>query len=237
MEQTQTMDRHSQARQHGAAYLLTLRVFQLEIKQYWRKRGDTLKALGLNIQIILLFALLYGPAPERLSELALGAFLLAIIFAINLNSEQFLHDEARSGALEQWLFYSLSPYFLVLAKIVAFWVVSTLPLLLMLPLFYLLLYAPSEQIWLWLRVLLLLSPTLVCLAALASALSLGLKARAFFIQLIALPLSVPVLIMALQIITDPTNALFYSLILAAFVLLALALSPLLILAILRATLP
>ena len=209
----------------------------MEIRQYWRRRGDTFKALGLSLQIILLFALLYGPSAAKLSELALGAFLLAAILSINLNSEQFLSAEARSGALEQWLFYSISPYFLLLAKIIAFWVVSALPLLVMLPLFYLLLYAPSEQIWSWLRVLLLLSPTLVCLAALSAALSLGLRSRAFLIQLIAMPLSIPALIMALQSIAEPASAYFYSLILAALLLVTLALTPLLIMLVLRATLP
>ena len=209
----------------------------MEIRQYWRRRGDTFKALGLSLQIILLFALLYGPSADRLSELALGAFLLAAVFSINLNSEQFLSAEAGSGALEQWLFYSISPYFLLLAKIIAFWVVSALPLLLMLPLFYLLLSAPSEQIWSWLRVLLLLSPVLVCLAALSAALSLGLRSRAFLIQLIAMPLSIPALIMALQSIVEPASAYFYSLILAALLLVTLALTPLLIMLVLRATLP
>ena len=230
------MDRHSQAREFGAIFAFAFHAFLLEVKQYWRNRSDALKALGLSLQIILLFALLYGPAAEQLGPLASGACLLAVILAINFNAEQFLAEEARSGALEQWLFYSVSPYFLALAKIVAFWLASVAPLLLILPLFTLLLAGSSAEMWLLIQALLLISPTLCCLAALAAALSLSLSNRVFFIQLIAMPLSIPLLIFALQIINDPSNISFYLLTLASILLLALALAPALLLAILRATL-
>ena len=183
----------------------------------------------------MLFVLLYGPEPVQLQPLATGAVLLALVFALNLNAEQFLAAETRSGALEQWLFYSLSPYFLLLAKLLAFCLVSCLPLLLALPVFALLLAVELEialvnMAW----TLALVGPTLSGIAALAAGLCLSLQNRAFLVQLIALPLSVPLIILATQALADSAGLAFYLPLLAAALLLVLALVPLLLLAILRA---
>lgn len=91
----------------------------------------------------------------------------------------------------------LSPhplYFLVLAKNVAHWLVSGLPVVLVSPLIAYMLNFPEGAYLTLVLTLLLGTPVLSLLGSIGVALTVGLGSRGLILAVITLPMSVPVLI-------------------------------------------
>ncbi|MGZ4994716.1 MAG: heme exporter protein CcmB, partial [Methylobacter sp.] len=132
------------------------------------------------------------------------------------------------GSLEQIL---LSPHptsVLVLAKIVAHWLVTGLPLLIVAPLLAVFLGMPSHALGILLLTLLLGTPVLSLIGAIGVALTVGLRRGGMILSLLVLPLYVPVLIFAGNAVQMaggglPVDAQIN--ILVAILLLALVLAP------------
>ena len=212
-----------------------------ELQRYWRQRTDLLRPLNYSLLILLLFPLLFGTQREVLQTLAPGAVMLIMMLSITLNSEQFLSEEWRCGCLEQWLLHAFSPYFLLLIKLAVYWFASIAPLIALTPLFALLLYFPVSLMPLLLLAMLLATPIMCAFTALAASLGLATQARGIFTQIIALPLFVPLVIFIVEMFNtagqgEGGNVGFHLLWLGAMVLLCTALTPGLLLLILRAIL-
>jgi len=100
------------------------------------------------------------------------------------------------GALEQMV---LSPHplsLLVLAKVIAHWLVSGLPMLLMAPLLGLFLSLPAEGLRALELTLLIGTPLLSLIGSIGVALTVGLRRGGVLLTLLVLPLYIPVLIFA-----------------------------------------
>ena len=125
----------------------------------------------------------------------------------------------------------LSPFpgsLLFLAKILAQWCVTGLPLVLISPLLGLLLYLETHVIYVLFISLLMGVPYLNMVGAIGVALTIGLKQAGALLSLLVLPLYVPVLIFGSNAVISAANDLPYNgqlLWLAALLVLATTLSP------------
>jgi heme exporter protein B len=129
--------------------------------------------------------------------------------------------------------------FLVTAKIMAHWVITGLPLILITPLLAVLLYMPSESISMLLLTLLLGTPTLSLIGAVGIALTVGLRQGGVILSLLILPLYIPVLIfatLALQNVEQGFSAEAQIAMMLAILVLAITLSPFAIAAALKVSL-
>ncbi len=136
----------------------------------------------------------------------------------------------------------LTPYpasVLVLAKVLAHWLVTGLPLILLAPLLAMLMRLPTEVLGTLLASLALGTPTLSLIGAIGVALTVGVRRGGLLLTLLVLPLYVPVLIFGAGVVQNAAAGLetagqFY--LLGAFLALALTLSPLATAAALRISL-
>jgi heme exporter protein B len=113
-----------------------------------------------------------------------------------LSLDGLFRSDFDDGSLEQIL---LSPYpasILVLAKIIAHWLVTGLPLLIVAPLLAIFLGMPTHSLGILLITLLLGTPVLSLIGAIGVALTVGLRRGGMILSLLVLPLYVPVLIFA-----------------------------------------
>ena len=116
----------------------------------------------------------------------------------------------------------------MLAKIVAHWVVSGVPLLVLAPLVALSFHLPTDALPSVIAALALATPTLSVLAAIGAALTVSLRAGGTIIGLLILPLTGPVLIFgtrATELAAQGESVAGPLYLLAALAVLAVSLGP------------
>jgi len=161
-----------------------------------RHRDDILNPLLFFIIVVTLFPLGIGPEPTTLSRIAPGIIWVAALLATLLSLDRLFKADFLDGSLEQMM---LSPYpifILVLAKIVAHWLIAGLPLILVAPLLAVLLHLPDQSYVALMLTLLLGTPVLSLLGAIGVALTVGIKKGGVLLSLLVLPLYIPLLIFA-----------------------------------------
>ncbi|MGZ5599734.1 MAG: heme exporter protein CcmB [Methylobacter sp.] len=193
-----------------------------------RRRSEIANPLLFFILVITLFPLGIGAQPHLLQAIAPGIIWVSALLAAMLSLDSLFRSDFDDGSLEQIL---LSPHptsVLVLAKIVAHWLVTGLPLLIVAPLLAVFLGMPNHALGVLLLTLLLGTPVLSLIGAIGVALTVGLRRGGMILSLLVLPLYVPVLIFAGNAVQMaggglPVDAQIN--ILVAILLLALVLAP------------
>jgi len=193
-----------------------------------RRRSEIANPLLFFVLVITLFPLGIGARPQLLHAIAPGIIWVSALLAAMLSLDSLFRSDFDDGSLEQIL---LSPHpvsVLILGKIVAHWLVTGLPLLLVAPLLAVFLGMPQPAIGTLLLTLLLGTPVLSLIGAIGVALTVGLRRGGMILSLLVLPLYVPVLIFAGNAVEMAGNGLPVGAqinILIAILLLALVLAP------------
>ncbi|MGZ8239842.1 MAG: heme exporter protein CcmB [Methylobacter sp.] len=194
-----------------------------------RRRSEIANPLLFFILVITLFPLGIGAQPHLLQAIAPGIIWVSALLAAMLSLDSLFRSDFDDGSLEQIL---LSPHptsVLVLAKIVAHWLVTGLPLLIVAPLLAVFLGLPNHALGILLLTLLLGTPVLSLIGAIGVALTVGLRRGGMILSLLVLPLYVPVLIFAGNAVQMASSGLPVDAqinILVAILLMALVLTPL-----------
>jgi heme exporter protein B len=159
-----------------------------------RRRADVLTTLMFFVMVVSLFPLGVGPEKTMLLKMAAGVVWVAALLASMLSLGRLFSADYQDGTLEQMLLAPQSLPVLVLGKIVAHWMTSGLPLVLMAPLLGLQFGLPADQLGVLVLGLVLGTPVLSMLGAVGAALTLGLRGGGVLVSLLVLPLCIPVLI-------------------------------------------
>ena len=204
-----------------------------------RQRSDILNPLWFFLIVITLFPLGIGPEPKLLARIAPGIIWVAALLAAMLSLERLFRDDFSDGSLEQMMLMPHPLGLLALAKVVAHWLLTGLPLLLISPLIAILLSLDMQSYLAVVATLALGTPVLSLLGAIGVALTVGLRKGGVLLSLLILPLYIPVLIFATSAIDAAEMGLPYGgqlAILAAMLVGALTLTPLAVSAALRVSL-
>ncbi len=193
-----------------------------------RRRSDVLTTLFFFIIVVSLFPLGVGPEPGILRTIAPGIVWVAALLASMLSlGRLFAHDYA-DGTLEQMLLVPQPLSILVLGKIIAHWLVSGLPLVLVAPVLGLQFDLAPQALGVLMISLLLGTPILSLLGAIGAALTLGLRGGGVLVSLLVLPLYIPVLIFgagAVDASVSGLGAQAHLSLLGAFLVCAFVLAP------------
>ncbi len=217
-----------------------MKVFWAELSRdlllAYRRKGDLLNPLLFFVMVLALFPLGVSPAPDFLSQLAPGVLWVAALLAALLSLDNLFKSDFEDGTLEQLLLSSESTYPIALAKALVHWLTTGLPLALLAPLLAVMLFLPSHAIPTLVVSLLIGTPTLSLIGAIASALTVGLKKGGVLISLLVIPLYIPVLIFGASAVQNATQHLpvqAYLAILGSMLALSIVLAPFAIAASLR----
>jgi heme exporter protein B len=159
-----------------------------------RRRSDVLTTFFFFIIVVSLFPLGVGPQSNTLRAIAPGVVWVAALLASMLALVRLFASDFDDGTLEQ---LALSPQpllLLVVAKVLAHWLVSGLPLVLVAPLLGLQFDLPAAALRVMSLALLLGTPCLSLIGAIGAALTLGVRGAGGLLALLVLPLYIPVLI-------------------------------------------
>ena len=191
-----------------------------------RRRADVLTTFFFFIIVVSLFPLGVSPEPGMLRTIAPGVVWVAALLASMLALVRLFASDFGDGTLEQ---LALSPQPLVLlvaAKVLAHWLVSGLPLVLIAPVLGVQFDLPAAALGVMTLALLLGTPCLSLIGAIGAALTLGVRGAGGLLALLVLPLYIPVLIFGAGAVSasatgmDPGGHLS---LLGAFLLIALVL--------------
>jgi heme exporter protein B len=171
-----------------------LALLSRELRLAARHGAESLAALLFFVVVVTLFPLAIGPAPETLGRLAPGVIWVAALLAALLPLERLFGADFEDGGLDQLLLSGLPPAVIALAKAVAHWLVTGVPLLLLTPVLSLMLRVPDAA-WGALLLGLLVGTMLLSLLGMAgSAIVLGARRAGVLLPILVLPLMTPVLI-------------------------------------------
>ncbi|WP_417614574.1 heme exporter protein CcmB [Oceanisphaera sp.] len=185
-------------------------VLRRELISALRRRGDILNPLWFFIIVITLFPLGIGPDPAQLARIAPGIVWVAALLSSLLALERLFRDDFIDGTLEQLMLMPCPLGVLVLAKVLAHWLLTGLPLLLLSPLVAVLLSLDMVAFKAVFWTLLLGTPILSLLGAIGVALTVGIGKGGVLLSLLTLPLYIPVLIFATSAIDAATLGVAYN---------------------------
>jgi heme exporter protein B len=203
-------------------------VLKRDLTIAFRHSDDIINPLLFFIIVVTLFPLGIGPEPNTLMRIAPGIIWVAALLATLLSLERLFKADHSDGALEQMLLSPQPVFILVLAKIVAHWLLTGLPLILVSPLLAVLLHLNEHAYGALMLTLLLGTPVLSLLGAIGVALTVGIKKGGVLLSLLVLPLYIPVLIFATSAIDAASMNLPFGgqlAIIAAFLAGSLTLAP------------
>lgn len=210
-----------------------------DIRLAFRHKGEWLNPLLFFVMIVVLFPLGVTPEDTLLQKMAPGVLWIAALLAALFSLESVFRSDFDDGALEQMVLSPCPLPILVLAKVLAHWLVSGVPMLLLAPLLALFLALPSNALYVLELTLLIGTPLLSLIGAIGVALTVGLRRGGILLTLLVLPLYIPVLIFSTQAVSAASAGMSVAgqlYFLTALLVLALTLSPLATAAALRISL-
>ncbi len=207
-----------------------------DLRLVWRRPGDVMVVLAFFVVATVLFPLGIGPETNLLARIAAGILWCAALFASLLSLDRLFAADYDDGALDLLLLAPWPIELAALAKCLAHWIVTGLPLAALAPLMGLVFGLSGEGLGALCLTLLVGTPTLSLVGGLAAALTLGARRGGALLALLALPLCVPTLIFgagAVEAVAMGEGFVTHLAILGALALMALATLPWAIAAALR----
>ena len=205
-----------------------LALLKRDLKLAINHGSDTFMVVAFFVLVVVLFPLGVGPEPAILARIGAGVIWVAALLSAMLSMDRLFQQDYEDGSLDLLMLSPTPIECLVLAKTLAHWMTTGLPLIIVSPLLGVLLNIEPSGYVAMIISLALGTPILSLVGTIGAALSLGARRGGVLISIIILPLFIPVLIFgvsaveaALMDLTSQTQFL----IVGAMLLAALALAP------------
>ncbi len=159
-----------------------------------RQGGGVGVALGFFLTVMVLLPLGIGPDLKLLQRIAPGALWITLLLSVLLSADRIFQPDDDDGSLELYLTAPLPMEMVSLAKTLAHWLTTGLPLAIFAPALGVLLNLDEALFLPLLAAMVLGSMALSLIATIGAAVTVGLKRGGLIVSLLILPLYVPVLI-------------------------------------------
>lgn len=173
---------------------IVVSLVQRELSVVMRSHSEFIYPLAFFIMVTSMFPLAVTPEPLQLAFIAPGVIWVAALLSLLLSLNAFYQSDYEDGSLEQLLLSGAPGHLIIAAKVIANWLVTGLPLVLISPLIGVLLNLDSHANWIAMLALLLGTPSLCFIGSIGMSLTLGLRNGGVLLTLLVLPLFIPVLI-------------------------------------------
>ena len=182
-------------------------VLRRELKRFIRRRDELLQPLVFFLLVVTLVSIAVGPDQSFFARLAPAIAWVAVILALTLKLDVLFEQDYLDGTLEQLSLSTTALPILVGMKLFAHWLVVAVPQIIA-ALFFMTIIGADTSVTLALGSALVLgTPTLLAIGAIASALTLGLRSSGSLVAMLAIPLYLPVVIFGTTAVLNASNAL------------------------------
>ncbi len=179
---------------------MLLNTIKRDVLVSFRNPAEIVNPLVFFVIVISLFPLGISPSEKVLAGIAPGVIWVAALLATLLSMDLIFRSDYEDGSLEQMALTDQPFLLIILGKIISHWLMTGLPLTLLSPLLGVMLFVNEEGIKAIMLSLLLGTPILSLFGAVGAALTVGLRTGGVLIAILILPLYVPVLILATEMI-------------------------------------
>ncbi|MGH7126880.1 MAG: heme exporter protein CcmB [Stellaceae bacterium] len=193
-----------------------------------RQGSDAALVVAFFVLAVVLFPFGVGPEPRLLARIAAGVVWVTALLAALLSLDRLFQQDYEDGSLELIALAPLPLEAAVLAKCLAHWLTTGLPLVAVAPALAALLQLEGPGYLPLMLAMALGTPSLSLVGAIGAALSLGARRAGVLLSLLVLPLYIPVLIFGVAAVEQAVAGFAirpHLLILTALLLAALPLAP------------
>jgi heme exporter protein B len=189
---------------------------------------DSVMVVAFFVIAVILFPFGIGPEPNVLARISAGVVWVAALLASMLALERLFQTDYEDGSLELLALAPVPLELVVLAKVIAHWLTTGLPLIVAAPLLGFLLHLSADGFLVLVIGLALGTPILSLIGAVGAGLILGARRGGVLLSLLVLPLYIPILIFGVAAVDAAVGGFTprpQLLILAGMLLGAVALTP------------
>ncbi len=169
-------------------------VLRRDLRLAMRRKSEVLTAVFFFVVVAALFPLGIGPELTTLRLVAPGVLWVGALLSSMLALQRLFETDYRDGTLEQMALSPVSMPWLISAKLLAHWLVSGVPLVLLTPVLGLQFDLSVEALVTLTLALLLGTSVLSLVGGIGAALTLGVRGGGVLLSLLVLPLFIPVLV-------------------------------------------
>ena len=169
-------------------------VVRRELTLAWRRWDEVTQPLIFYLVVTTLFPLATTPELAVLRTVGGGVVWVAALLSSLLALESVFRSDVEDGTMEQWVLSGQPLAWLLLAKVVAHWLMTGLPLVLVSPAVAAALGLPGSVWPVLVTSLALGTATLSVLGGIGAALTVGVRRGSVLLSLLVLPLAMPLLV-------------------------------------------
>ena len=184
-----------------------LNTISRDLKMAIRNPSSFLNPLMFFVISISLFPIAISPEAETLSRMAPGIIWVIAMLSVLLSLNTLFHYDFDNGVLEQMIISHHSLSLILLAKTIAHWILSGLPIIILSPFLGMALFLNSESIIILILTLIIATPCLSLIGSIGASLVVGIKNSGMLLSLLILPLYIPILIFATSAISNAQSNL------------------------------
>ncbi|MEM9737295.1 MAG: heme exporter protein CcmB [Pseudomonadota bacterium] len=151
-------------------------------------------AVAFFVLAVVLIPLGVGRGPEVLGRIAGGVLWVAALLAALLSLDRLFQADHEDGTLDQLMLTPVPLEQIVLAKALAHWLTTGLPMVAISPLLGLMLQLPLEVLPVLALAMALGTPGLSLIGAVGAAITVGIRRGGLVLSILVLPLYIPTLI-------------------------------------------
>ena len=203
-------------------------IISRDLKLAIRNGGSTITLLAFFLTIGVVMPIAIGPDKKLLGELAPAIVWIAALLSSLLGLDRLFLSDHEDGTLLALQHAKISLTAITLAKLIAHWLITALPLILATPVLAVMLFMEMNTFSATILALLLGTPALVALGALGASVAVTLKRGGIIAPILIMPLTVPILIFGISATNNlagtgaASSALLF---LSAFSLLSVTFTP------------
>jgi heme exporter protein B len=171
-----------------------LAAFTRELRLAWSGGGGAALPLGFFAGAASLTPLALGPAPDLLKAAGPGVLWIALALSSLLPMERLFQADLEDGTLDAYAGSGVALEGVALAKTMAHWLATGVPLALIAPVLWIMLQEPPEHALFAALVSVIGSAAFFFLGSIGAALAAGVRRGGLLIALVALPLYAPAMI-------------------------------------------
>ena len=207
-----------------------LTILRRDLRLAFREGGALGTALGFNLVVVSMLPLSLGPDLNLLTRIAPGVLWVALLLSALLSLPRLFEADHEDGVLEVLATAPLPLEMTVVAKALAHWLSTGVPLTLLAPLLGLMLNMELSAYPALIATMLLGTPAISFIGAIGAALTRRSRRGGLLIALLVLPLYIPTLIFGISALDASSladgNVSASTMILAAITLASTVLAPL-----------
>ncbi|MDC0596260.1 heme exporter protein CcmB [Candidatus Pseudothioglobus singularis] len=178
-----------------------------DLKMALRNPSSFLNPLMFFVISISLFPIAISPEAQTLSSIAPGLIWVITMLSVLLSLNSLFHYDYDSGVLEQMVISHHSLPLILLAKTLAHWMLSGLPIIILSPFLGMALFINTEGIYILVLTLIIATPCLSLIGSIGASLVVGIKNSGMLLSLLILPLFIPILIFATSAVSQSQSNL------------------------------